>query len=121
LWATQRLDEIRGFADTATVLRRGEARFAGTVAQLMAHAVPRRHLLHIDTCAPLAELRNALGDHGTLDALEPGHFALALSDGIDLGTAVAALCNAPVRVLACRQERSEIEDAFLSLVAEDPA
>ena len=36
VWATQRLDEIRGFADQVTVLDRGAVRFVGTVPQLMA-------------------------------------------------------------------------------------
>ena len=47
-WVTQRLDEIRGFADMVTVLHAGRVRYAGTVPQLMAQAAPRRYLLHLE-------------------------------------------------------------------------
>ena len=47
IWTTQRVDEVRGFADSVTLLARGRTRFAGTVAQLMAHAFPRRYLLRL--------------------------------------------------------------------------
>ncbi|HEV2786091.1 MAG TPA: ABC transporter ATP-binding protein, partial [Solirubrobacteraceae bacterium] len=36
LWTTQRVDEIRGFAGAITFLHRGEVRFAGSVAELIA-------------------------------------------------------------------------------------
>jgi hypothetical protein len=36
-----------------------------------------------------------------------------------LGDVVAALAAASVQVLACRQERSEIEEAFLALTGEE--
>jgi ABC-2 type transport system ATP-binding protein len=46
LWTTQRIEEIRGFAQTVTFLREGKVRFAGTVAELIAEAprnnAPRR-------------------------------------------------------------------------------
>ena len=35
-----------------------------------------------------------------------------------LGAAIAALADGGVDVLACRQERSEIEEAFLALTGE---
>jgi ABC-type multidrug transport system ATPase subunit len=38
LWATQRIEEIRGFADTVTVLGRGAVRFDGTVPELLARS-----------------------------------------------------------------------------------
>jgi hypothetical protein len=44
---------------------------------------------------------------------------LVLAEGAVLGDAVAALSAARIQVLACRQERSEIEEAFLALT-EDP-
>jgi ABC-2 type transport system ATP-binding protein len=40
LWATQRLDELRGFADRVTLLSGGVAAFDGTVEALAARAVP---------------------------------------------------------------------------------
>ena len=52
IWATQLLDEIRGFADRVTLLDRGQVRFAGTVPELMSQAAPRRHLLRLRNCLP---------------------------------------------------------------------
>jgi ABC-2 type transport system ATP-binding protein len=117
VWATQRLDEIRGFADTATVLRAGAARFAGTVAELMVHATPRRFLLQLSpngtppeaAVAPLGEIAQVAPSGG-------GHYLLALDPGVVLGDALLALEAAHVRVLACRNERSEVEEAFFSLM-----
>ena len=43
------------------------------------------------------------------------HYVLHLADGVILGDALARLTSSGVRVLACREERSEIEEAFLSL------
>jgi ABC-2 type transport system ATP-binding protein len=40
LWATQRLDELRGFADSVSLLSGGVAAFEGTVEALAARAVP---------------------------------------------------------------------------------
>ena len=48
VWATQRIDEIRAFAHTVTLLNRGRVRFEGTVPQLMATTFAHRYLLHLD-------------------------------------------------------------------------
>ena len=121
LWTTQRLDEIRGFADRVTLLREGEICFSGTVPELMTYAIPRRYLLRIQNGTPDAatlttRLQGALGRRGTI-APEggPEHFVLALADDAVLGEAIAALTTTDVDVLTCREERSEIEEAFLHL------
>ena len=44
VWTTQRLDEIRGFADAVTVLDRGRTKFEGTVEDLMLTASARAYL-----------------------------------------------------------------------------
>jgi hypothetical protein len=46
---------------------------------------------------------------------EGGHFVMALEDGVTLGRALGALMRTGIDVLACRDERSDIEEAFLSL------
>ena len=121
LWATQRIDEIRGFAGNVTLLHRGRVRFSGTVPELMAHATPQSYLLR---------LRNGVADRDALqqvlDRALPGkariataddaeHYRLGLADGVVLGDALASLTLEGVQVLACREERSEIEEAFLAL------
>jgi ABC-2 type transport system ATP-binding protein len=126
VWATQRLDEIRGFANRVTLLSEGRAAFVGTVPELMATAVPRRYLLRLQNGRPAgyaleASGRSALGSLGTLEVIGDSsseHYVLALADGTVLGDALAALSRASIDVLTCREERSEIEQAFLTLAGE---
>ncbi len=123
VWATQRLDEIRGFADRVTLLAEGRAAFAGTVPELMATAVPRRYLLRLRNGLPVrysleSAGRSALGSLGTLELVGESsseHYVLALADEVVLGDALAALSRVSIDVLTCREERSEIEQAFLAL------
>lgn len=122
-WVTQRLDEIRGFADMVTVLRAGNLRFSGTVPQLMSRAAPRRYLLHLahegDAAQALDPVRAALAPSATLarvDQDDPDHYVLWLTEEVNLGDALGVLIAADVRLLSCQEERSEIEEAFLLLV-----
>jgi len=46
LWATQRLEELRGFASGVTLLASGTAAFQGTVDALASRAVPERASRH---------------------------------------------------------------------------
>lgn len=127
LWATQKLDEIRGFADHVTLLNRGEVRFAGTVRAFMAMSPPRRYLVHLRDAATserdrelgiLTRSREALSGLGrivpTAEA-EDGHLLMALEEDVILSRALGALMARGIEVLACVEERSEIEEAFLNL------
>ena len=123
VWVTQRLDEIRGFADGVTLLHAGRVRFSGTVPQLMSHAAPRRYLLHLEHedghPRTLAALRAALASTATLAQIgeeDSDHYVLSLAKEVLLGDALAALATAGVQLLSCQEERSEIEEAFLLLV-----
>jgi ABC-2 type transport system ATP-binding protein len=123
LWATQRIDEIRGFANGVTLLDRGHVRFCGSVPELMAHAIPRRYLVRLRNGRPAATdlepaLRPLLAGKAAIAAVsdsDPEHYRMTLLDRVVLGDALASLTQAGIRVLACREERSEIEEAFLSL------
>jgi ABC-type multidrug transport system ATPase subunit len=125
LWTTQRVEEIRGFADRVTLLSQGRVRFAGSVPELMAHATPQRYLVRLRnggaTGPALArEIAGALGALGVVaHAAEAGdeHFMLSLSEDAVLGDALARLAAARVQVLSCSEEQPEIESAFLSLTA----
>ncbi|MDP8908473.1 MAG: ABC transporter ATP-binding protein [Chloroflexota bacterium] len=124
-WVTQRLEEIRGFADEVTLLHAGGVRFSGTVPQLMAHAAPRRYLLHLEYdrggAGVLTSVRAALASKATLTQIgeeESGHYALLLASGVVLGDALGSLAAGGIRLLSCQEERSEIEEAFLLLVEE---
>jgi ABC-2 type transport system ATP-binding protein len=125
LWATQRVDEIRGFASAVTFLDRGTVRFAGSVEALMAQAASRRYVIRVRNGHPGALATEQLaGLLGARASVEPGagadgeHFRLEPGEGVPLGAAIAALADGGVDVLACRQERSEIEEAFLALTGE---
>jgi hypothetical protein len=45
----------------------------------------------------------------------PGHYVLALAPNAVLGDAIAALAAAGIDVVTCREERSEVEEAFFAL------
>jgi ABC-type multidrug transport system ATPase subunit len=123
LWATQRLDEIRAFADRVTLLAHGRARFEGTVPGLLEHSRPRQYVLQLRngslTGRPLAvRSQEALGGLGTVTLAGDGdseHFHLELSRHTLLGSAFVALASARIDVVACREDRSDIEEAFVAL------
>jgi ABC-type multidrug transport system ATPase subunit len=128
VWATQRVEEIRGFADHVTLLELGRPRFQGTVSQLVATAGARRFVvdLELDGAGSLpasASLQRALGGAGRIapTGARDGTYLLALADDVTLGDALGALLAAGASLLACRQERPEVEEAFLALVAEEHA
>jgi ABC-2 type transport system ATP-binding protein len=121
VWTTQRVEEIRGFADHVTLLMHGRVRFHGTVPELIARSNPRRFFVHLGRDgAPLAvaEVRAAIGASGEIFASEDGdehHFVLALAPAASLGEAVNALTSWGIDVVSCTEEQPKIEQAFLSL------
>ncbi|MGH3011335.1 MAG: ABC transporter ATP-binding protein [Gaiellaceae bacterium] len=127
VWATQRIEEIRGFADGVTLLREGQAAFQGTVSQLIAVATPRRYVLRLGNgradgagLEPLLEA--AVGGGTTIAAADdgdPADFVLHLAEGAVLGSVLAALTSRGVEILGCREEVSEIENAYLNLARGD--
>ena len=127
VWATQRLDEIRGFAGHVTLLAEGRVRFAGTVPGLLEHSSPNRYVLQLRngrlTAGHLAaKSRDALGVLGMIEPVGDGddaeHFLLKLGPHALLGSAFVALAAAGIDVVACREDRSDIEDAFVALTEE---
>lgn len=121
VWATQRIEEIRGFVDGVTLLDRGEVRFAGSVSELLAQTECRRYLVQLRNGRPgegLSHLSDVLGEAGLLSRAPdgaPDHYLLLLTDGEVLGEALARFTAANVQVLSCREERPQIEEAFLLL------
>jgi ABC-2 type transport system ATP-binding protein len=120
LWATQRVDEIRGFADRVSFLADGRVRFAGTVEALLAFGQAGRYVLRLGPTTP-GQLERALGSSGRLVPLADGHVALETDPGVPLGHAIARLQSAGVSVLDCGRERSEVEAAFHALLAAEAA
>jgi ABC-type multidrug transport system ATPase subunit len=126
IWATQRLDEIRAFADRVTLIDRGHRRFTGTVAGLMDLAVPTTFLVRLESRPP-TRLRDAAAATALAGIATPATIGdpdddirrITLFDGVAIGDALVALQTAGIRVLTCRQELSEIEEAFLALTREE--
>jgi ABC-type multidrug transport system ATPase subunit len=125
VWATQRIEEIRGFCDRVTLLREGQVAFQGTVSQLIAVAAPRRYVLRLRNglATELEPLLSAAVGNGTMIAVaedgDPEDFVLHLAEDVVLGSALAALTAGGVEVLGCREEVSEIENAYLNLARGD--
>jgi ABC-2 type transport system ATP-binding protein len=121
IWATQRLDEIRAFADSATVLDRGRTRFNGALSDLLARSEARRYLLELREAsgAPAFErAATATAAFGTISPAGTKHVLLTLAPGVLLGQAFVAMAAADVDVVSCREERSQVEDAFLRVVGD---
>ena len=126
VWATQRLEEIRGLADRVTLLHRGRVEFAGGVHELSALARPRDHVIRLTNGRPSdaavrAAADAALRGRGSVTPVggsDPGHYVLLLRDDVLLGDALAALVSADLQVHSCRERRSELEDAFRFLTEE---
>jgi ABC-2 type transport system ATP-binding protein len=124
LWATQRIEELAGFAERVTVLDRGEVCFAGTVAALAAAGGGDRHIIGLGprtTEGPPA-LDAALGSLARLQPVaDAGHVMLVLAPGVSLGAALSALTGAGAEVTSCREERPAMESAFLAMTGKRAA
>lgn len=125
LWTTQRVEEIRGFADNVSFLHKGSVCFAGTVAELIARAPSQRYAVNIRNGNPARppdaeRLQRTLGIAASIVAGPDGsgHFLLEPAPSHAFGSAIARLAEAGFVVTACRQEHAEIESAFLALTAE---
>jgi ABC-type multidrug transport system ATPase subunit len=119
VWATQRLEEIRGFAHEVTLLDAGRPRFQGSVDDLARNAVPRRYVVQLrDGAALNGRIERALAGIASLAPAGTSggeHFVLELAEGAILGDALGALAREGADILACRNETSELEEAFLAL------
>jgi ABC-2 type transport system ATP-binding protein len=123
VWTTQRLDEIRAFADAVTVLDQGSTTFQGSVEDLMLQSSARAYFVRLRAAAGAVEdehlerANDALGTAGSLSrtGTDREHFRLDLMDQAVLGEALAALAGAGLVVLDCAQQRSELEQSFLRL------
>jgi ABC-type multidrug transport system ATPase subunit len=120
VWATQRVEEIRGFVDQVTLLHAGTIRFQGTVPQLLASMPRRRFLVRVEPGQDPAAMRTAVSGLAELrDGSDPEHVVLGMAEGVTLGRAIAALEAAGVSILACTEEGSGVEEAFLFLTRDE--
>ena len=127
VWATQRLEEIRDFASTATLLRAGEVRYAGSVERLAADVRVRRHAVRVRVEEMLepevlaARVQHVLGSTADVELAGPDAelFLLELRDDESIGATLTRLAAAGIDVVACREVQSEIEEAFVRFTGED--
>jgi ABC-2 type transport system ATP-binding protein len=121
VWATQRIDEIRGFAGQVTLLGEGRVRFTGSVPALIATTDARSFVLqlrHNGSGDATRRVSRMVSEHWTIARLDDGetdHYLLSLDDESVLGDAIAALQAGGMGVVTCHRERSEIEEAFVTL------
>ncbi len=121
VWTTQRIEEIRGFVDNVTLLSSGHVAFNGSVPALMAHAEPHSfvvRLRHRPGAAGAIRLPDVLAGLATIERAareDEENYALSLAAGVSLGDALTALHRAGFEIVSCRESRSAIEEAFLSL------
>jgi ABC-2 type transport system ATP-binding protein len=128
VWTTQRIEEIRGFADDVTVLSHGRVRFQGSVHQLLARATTRVLVLELraagrDDADLAGRSAGALRGIATVDPIADGegrHIRVRLAHGMVLGRVVRALDAVDIDVVSSRDERSDIETAFLALTEDPP-
>jgi len=93
----------------------------------MATTLADRCLLHLDLASTsvqslLTAARRALGDRAAISQSghsSSEHYLLSLAQGQVLGDVLSALTAAGITILGCREERSEIERAFLHLTREE--
>ena len=126
LWTTQRLEEIAGFADRVTLLDAGRTRFRGSVDDLIAHSLVRRYVLTMPSAEPDRELVARRAGAAVLGRAEVApvpsdadRYVLELRERAVLGDVLASLTAAGFAIVACRPDRSEIEEAFVALTREE--
>lgn len=120
IWTTQRIEEIRGFADRVTVLRRGEVRFEGTVPELLAVAPAGRYVAGFADAATRDSAVAAGSPQATIERGDDDHHAIVtLLPGASIGPVVAGFEAAGVTVKTLAEAGSAIEGAFLHLTKPD--
>ena len=107
------------------MLTLGEVRFSGSVSGLLAHSAPESFLITarnggLRGAALAGAMQQVLGATASVDAPttdDSESFGLTLGRDVALGEAIAALTAAGITVTGCRDERPEIEEAFVALTS----
>ncbi|CAN5750417.1 ATP-binding cassette domain-containing protein [soil metagenome] len=122
VWTTQRVQEIAGLASHVTLLAKGHTRFDGPLSEFVATQERQSFTLRIEGLAnaeDVSQVDRALGDSGGVSIPVDGvgdRLLLWLSEGVTLGEAVNRLTAQGIVIVACSEEVSELEEAFLRFV-----
>jgi ABC-2 type transport system ATP-binding protein len=112
VWATQRLVELRGFADDVTVLEGGETRFSGSVVDLASQSGSHVYLVRLESEVDLGSVELSWG---RLERVAGGGWRLEIHEGGSLSDAFAELTEIGIRIAHCTEETPDLERAFLRL------
>jgi hypothetical protein len=100
-------------------------RFSGSVSELIERAPDGGYIVKVRNGNPerppeVRTLQLALGNAARISALPGavGEFLLAPAPNRGLGSTMATLVDAGFEVTGCRQDRAEIEAAFLALATD---
>jgi ABC-2 type transport system ATP-binding protein len=120
IWATHRVEELRGFAHRVTVLDAGDQYFTGTMRDLLARVDARRYVIRVrgqhDRMLVDTAVRVAAGTEASIAPAEAtDEYVVSLSNGLPLGVVITGLSRYRFDVLACREERPPLEQALLAL------
>ena len=115
LWATQRITELRGFADSVTVLGAGETRFSGSVEELAGHGGSQSYRIRFDSAFPYDSAELSWGRIQRLEGSEL--WRLVVPEELTLTDAFEELAALGLRVTSCSEETADVERAFLRLTA----
>ena len=113
IWATQRIGELPGFANTVTVLDRGDVRFHGSVEDLAAEAGSKSYFLVIETELEFNQLQLPWGEISRLGTTD--RWRCEMFRGVSLTEAFSDLAARGMTVVACTEERPDVEKAFIRL------
>lgn len=121
LWATQRIDELRGFADTVTLLGVDGVLFHGAVEDFVRSADGQVYVIRLgESPGATSDPASIVASIGIpLPGSTPGQLLLRMHRSAVLGDAIGALSAAGVPVLGCREARPEIEEAYLTLTLDN--
>ena len=127
VWTTQRVHEIAGLADHVTLLAKGRTRFDGPFSDFVSTRKRQRFALRLGNGVDSDAVRRfdqSLGASGGVSMTAGGdgeRLSLWLTDELTLGEAVNRLTAEGVIILACSEEVSELEEAFMRFAGEESA
>ena len=113
IWATQRIGELPGFANSVTVLDRGEIRFHGSVEDLAAEAGSKSYLLLVETDFESNQLEFSWGNVSRFGVTD--RWRCDMFQKVSLTEAFSDLAARGIKVVACTEERPDVERAFIRL------
>jgi ABC-2 type transport system ATP-binding protein len=112
LWATQRLDELAGFARSVTVLSRHGVAFSGRMDNLLTRLPRRTFRVSIGLAETGAAVSSLDEMNGVECAAEGGDLVISVFSGTTIGEVVTVLTANGLSVTAVNEEGSTVEAAY---------